>query len=349
MRIADIIRIHDKDLPDKKGFPPAPPEEAGKEEGLKLRRLKEQEEISLDEKRSIDELYQRYLTEIRSIFKRASADFRALPDKETVQGLSRELVDKLLLCHIDMVNLLTRPGEDEYLYSHTVNVTFLSVLMGVWLNYNKSDLTQLATAAAFHDIGMVKVLRLALLPRRLDSSERKEVEEHPNYSRDFVSRIPEIDHKVIAAVQNHHRRLGLSTGDIDEYSQIIGLVDTFEAITHPRAYKKPLEPHSAIRKIIDELKERFDSGIIKALIDNIGIYPVGTWVRLDTEEIGLVIDINSGFSLSPKVNILFSKEGELLSGPRTVDLSRQKNIHIKSPLEKEMEHRLKETFLCLIK
>jgi hypothetical protein len=78
------------------------------------------------------------------------------------------------------------------------------------------------------------------------------------------------------------------------------------------------------------------------LIDNIGIYPTGTWVRLDTEEIGLVIDTNSAYLLSPKINIMFDRGEKMLLKPRIVDLLRQKNIHIKGPLEENTIQRLQE-------
>ncbi|NQT94842.1 MAG: hypothetical protein HQ572_00175, partial [Candidatus Omnitrophica bacterium] len=128
-------------------------------------------------------------------------------------------------------------------------------------------------------------------------------------------------------------------------SQVIGLVDIFEAMTHSRSYKGPEQPHIAIRTIIEDFKDGFDSHIIKALVDNIGIYPVGTWVRLDTDEIALVIDTNSGSPLSPKVNILYDNRKERLQEPRTVDLSRQSNIHITGPLEKDIEHSIKKSLL----
>lgn len=342
MRIADIIRLNDKESIDQKGFSDMPAQVPGKGAGLRLRKLDEKKEVFSGKDKDIEELYQRYLKEVSSIYDEAAEDFNLLPDRANIQNLTRELVDKLLLCDIDIIKIFMKPPPENYLYSHSVNVTFLSVMLGIWLNYNKSELNQLAAAAVFHDIGMVKVLRLVLLPRKLSPSEQKAVARHPAYSRDFTSKMPDMDNKIVEAVYNHHRRLSSSSGDIDEYSQIVGLADSFEAMTHSRAYKKPLEPHSAIRKIIEELKGMFDTSIIKALIDNIGIYPAGTWVRLDTDEIGLVIDINPGITLSPKVNILFNKNEEPLLEPRTVDLSKQKNIRIKNPLEEEVERRLKE-------
>ncbi|NQT90561.1 MAG: HD domain-containing protein [Candidatus Omnitrophica bacterium] len=351
MKMSDIIKLNDKTSgSEKKKFPYAMPQVPRKEDrpkaeaydGLQVKKVEEPQAVVRDEKKDMEGLYQRHINEMRSIFDRAKLDFTIAPAKNSIQEITREMVDKLLLSDVDIIKFFMKSNKEDYIYSHSVNVAFLSVMLGVWLNYNKFDLNQLATAALLHDIGMAKVLKYALMPRRLRFLERREVARHPDYSKDFISQMPDMDSRVIEAAHNHHRRLGTSSKIIDEHSQIIGIVDTFEAMTHPRSYKRVLEPHSAIRKVIEDLKDMFDSHIIKALVDNIGVYPVGTWVRLDTEEIGLVIDVNSGFPLSPKVNILFNEKAEKLQEPRTVDLSKQKNIHIKNPLEEEVRLKIKE-------
>jgi len=344
MRMADIIRFNNKNAGSKRRFLYTPPQESRKSNGLQMKKLIAREEALSDDSKTIEELYTQYMKEMTMIFNRATVDFDIMPSKIAMQNLAIGLIDKLQLSNIDIMDFFMKQEEEGYLCSHSVNVTFMSIMVGIWLNYNKSDLSQLALAAIFHDVGMIKVLELARLPRALNRQEREEVERHPEYSKEFLQQMSDIDTKIIEAVSNHHIRLKSHSDTINEYSQIIGLVDTFEAMTHPRAYRKQQEPHTAIHTIIEELKGAFDSRITKALIDNIGIYPVGTWVRLDTEEIGLVIDVNSGFPLSPKVSILFNKNAERLLESRTIDLSKQANIRIAGPLEEEVKNRFKEAF-----
>lgn len=307
-----------------------------------MRTLEIWKESFSEKHKETEALYQRYLSEMHSLFDRAAVDFSILPAKHLIQNMAIEIIDTLQQSGIGIMDLFMRsePKEERYLYSHSVNVTFLSIMLGVWLNYNKSELKELAIAATFHDIGMVNVLDLVVLPRKLDPAERKEIEDHPAQSIEFLRQLQGIDSKVMEAVGSHHKRLISPARALNEYSQIIGLADTFEAMTHPRAYKKAQEPHYVIRKIIEELKSKFNPGIIKALIDNIGIYPAGTLVRLDTKEIGLVIDANAGFPLSPNVNMLFDKDAKRLVEPRIVDLSKQTNIHIIAPLESDIKDRL---------
>jgi HD-GYP domain-containing protein (c-di-GMP phosphodiesterase class II) len=295
----------------------------------------------MDDRKAVEGLYLKYLKEVRTIFDRATTDFNILHPKNIIQELTTELVNTLQLSNTEIMEFFMRYEQDNYLYSHSVNVTFMSVMVGIWLDYNRSELTHLAMAAILHDIGMVKVSHLALLPKRLGPMERKVIQRHPDYSIEYLSRMPDIADEITDAVRNHHRRPSNSK-DISDYSQIIGLVDTFEAMTHPRRYKAAQEPYSVIRTIIEELKGEFSSHIIKAMVDNIGIYPVGTWVRLDTEEIGFVIDVNAGSPLSPKINILLSSDEEKLAEPRTVDLTKCTNIQIRNPLEEEARHRIRE-------
>ncbi|MFH1867947.1 MAG: HD domain-containing phosphohydrolase [Candidatus Omnitrophota bacterium] len=346
MRMSDIIKIGNKNTPNssKKKFSYEPSWKAKEGNGIRMQKLHSSNAAYTDEHKTVEELYQRYVAEMRRIFNRAIISFDILPPKSHIQALAMEVSGSLQVSRVNVMDFFMRSEtlDDNYLSSHTANVTFLSVMIGIWLNYNKSQLSQLAQACIFHDIGMINVLDIAQLPRKLTTAEREEIKKHPEYSKDFLEQIQGIDAVIIDAVYKHHGSQDASAAAVNEYSQIIGLADTFEAMTHFRAYKQAQEPHLAMRIIIEELKGKYHSKIIKALIDNIGIYPAGTFVRLDTEEIGLVIDVNPGSPLSPKVNIIFDKNIERLPEARTVDLSKQTNIHITNPLREEARQSLKE-------
>lgn len=342
MKMSDIIRISGKGASKEKRFSLRAKDE---DNALRMNKIALSDNAFTDEGKSIEELYQKYLAEARTIFNRAIISYDILPPESHIKNLAVEAAGKLQVCHINIMDFFMRSQgrEENYLYSHTANVTFLSVMIGVWLKYNRSQLSQLAVAAAFHDIGMVKVLDIALLPKRLSPAERKEVDKHYVYSKEFLEQLQGIDTKIIDAVRDHHRRRKINARSVNEYAQIIGLADIFEAMTHPRPYRSAIEPHRAVHAIIEEAKDDFDSRIIKALIDNIGIYPAGTFVRLDTGEAGLVIDVNPGSPLSPKVNILLGKDGERLAEPRTADLTKQTSVHIEAPLDHRAQQRLKES------
>jgi len=344
MRMSDLIKLNDKKPNTSQKFFQKQTTTEKHKNCLQMRNLAVQAEVS-DGKKEAAGLYEECVDQLYSVFSKAELDFNIMPAKAPIEKLTTELANQLQLSDFKVMDYFIKQEGENYLYSHCANVTFMSVMVGAWMGYNRSELKALATAAMFHDIGMIKVSGIAQHPRSLKSSERKEIQRHPEYSQEFLRQIPEFDEAIIEDIGKHHLRQNSSKESLSERSQIIGLVDTFEALTHPRPYRAAQEPHSAMRIVIEELKDSFDSSIIKALVDNIGIYPVGTWARLDTDEIALVIDINSGSPLSPKVNILFDKLGERLPESRTVDLSKQSNIHITGPLEEDAMYRIKKSLL----
>ena len=125
---------------------------------------------------------------------------------------------------------------------------------------------------------------------------------------------------------------GLKADQVHEYARIISLVDVYEALTHPRAYRKEFMPYSAMKMVIDSSGTLFESSLAKALVEELSIYPVGSLVRLNTNEAGRVVATNKGFPIRPKVEVLFDVDGEKLKEPKTINLVSQPSLYIKEPL-----------------
>ena len=291
------------------------------------------------------QLYDDIFREVKLVFTRASVNFDISPPFDNIKKIAQQLSDFLQRNEIDIMEIFMNQQEEDYLCSHSVNVTVLSAMLGVWLRYNKSEIVRLIMAAMLHDIGMVKFSDIAALPRRLNAGEKEAIGRHPGHSRDFLLKISGMDKQVPETVLLHHKRRADNTTGVNEHVQVLGICDTFEAITHSRPYKSAQEPHKAVCTIIEELKDDFDSRVIKALVDNIGIYPVGSWVKLNTGEIAFVIDVKSGFPLCPKVNVVINRNGDKLAEPKTIDLSKQPEVSIDVLLDEATRELLKETFL----
>ncbi|GEM_PF-1626846 len=343
MKMTDMVKLRDVKPSKGRMADYIPHKKESGHNSICMRRLMTEDKLLVEEKGKIIEgIYNDCLENVKLIFSRASIDFNILPSPDSLDILIKKIVSELRLNGVEIMDLFMRYEEGDYLCSHSVNVTFLSVMIGVWLNYNMSDLSSLATAALFHDIGMLKFREITSRPAKLNQQEREQVDMHPQLSCEFVEQMPGLDKKMSEVILAHHKRLNSSDMDVNEHAQIIGLVDTLEAMTHPRPYKSTLQPCLAIKNIIEQMKTSFGQSIIKALVDNIGVYPPGTWVRLDTKEIGLVIDVTPGSPLSPKLNIMFNENIERLPCPRIVDLSKQTNIYISAPLEEADKGRLKK-------
>lgn len=236
---------------------------------------------------------------------------------------------------------------EEYFYNHMVNAMVMSVGMGLKLGYNKSRLNELGLAAFLHEIGMTEVKKIALQHRTLSEEEFDKIRKHPDYGAKFLLEIKDITSEVISAVKEEHERMngkgypeGLRDGEISEYARIIATVDVYEALTHSRVYRKRLSPYEAIKEMILSSNSLFDSRIFKILIDLIGIYPIGSYAQLNSDEIAKVVTVNDDFPLRPVVKIIFDANKNRLKEPHLINLAKEFNLYIKRPLPDEEVSRL---------
>lgn len=256
-----------------------------------------------------------------------------------ISQITEGIINQMMIRDTELLDLANNTNtEENYLYAHSVNVLVLSIEVGLALGYNKSRLNELSMGASLHDIGMVKVIDLATRPRRLIEKEYDTIKQHTFYGVELLEKIKGLTDVAIYVAREHHERIdgsgyphALKNGHIKEYSRLIGLVDTYEALTHTRAYRKKSLPHEAIKELLKNTKP-YDSEMIKALINRIGIYPVGSWVELNTGEIAKLLELDRDSPLRPMVNIVFDNDKKRLENTKTLNLKKQYNIYIKRPL-----------------
>lgn len=283
-----------------------------------------------------------YLMGIQLI-KEAFLDIENLKPVNLVQieEWANEIVNCLISGGAELLNLFYGYTSENYLYDHMVNTAIMSIEVGLGLDYNKSQLNELCLAAFLHDIGMIKVGKLEMQPRRLSEEEYDRIKNHPLYGADILSKIKDIPDAVIYVVREQHERQdgsgyphGLKNGKISEYARIVAIVDVYEALTHNRSYRKKISPHEAIKELIanDSL---FDPLMLKVLVKKTGVYPISSWVELNSNEIGTVTMNNEGFPLRPVLQVLFDTKWNRLKNSRCIDLSKQFNLFIKKVITDE--------------
>jgi HD-GYP domain-containing protein (c-di-GMP phosphodiesterase class II) len=252
-----------------------------------------------------------------------------------------DLTDCLISVDTELLHFFYVYTSEKYLYEHVVNTAIMSVEVGLGLGYNKSQLNELGLAAFLHDIGMIKVEELGMQPRKLNEEEYIKIKDHPLYGVDILSKIKDISEPVIYVAKEEHERVdgsgypnGLKNGEISEYGRIVAIMDVYEALTHNRPYNKKFSPHEAIKELITN-GSKFDPLILKVMIKRVGIYPINSWVELNSNEIGKVMRNNDEFPLRPVLQILFDAKGAHLKEPHSVDLSKQFNLFIKRSINEE--------------
>lgn len=215
------------------------------------------------------------------------------------------------------------------LVTNLVNVSILATKVGVGLGYYGAELRRLALAGLLHDIGIFAVPQQLLTKTgRLTADERALVEQHPRLGCRVIEQLG-ADYAWLAEVvlQAHERGRGqgypnrLKGREIHELAQIIGLVDIFDALVSPRPYRRRLLPHEAIRELLNTERTAFPREIMKALVEQLSVYPLGTTVRLSSGEEGVVVRITPQYPSRPILRVTDSQETFRSESPRYLDLS----------------------------
>ena len=171
---------------------------------------------------------------------------------------------------------------EDYLAVHGVNVCILSLEIGRGLNYDRPMLLELGEGAFLHDIGMLKIANILANKRPLYAAEYEEVKNHVIYGLEFLEKSGEPDTKRIAAIiSQHHERIDasgylqrLGAEGIDEYAQIVGLADVYEALVHSRPHRAKFVPfeHETIREIISN-RGMFNPYILRIFLERLTRHP----------------------------------------------------------------------------
>lgn len=231
------------------------------------------------------------------------------------------------------------PGLD-YVACHQARVAVLALRFGTTLNYDPARLRALGMAACLMDVALWQMSEA--LVRRMDAvtgADAATYQAHPRLSAEIVRRWGPPSERIATAIAEHHERehgqgfpQGLEGASIDPDAKILGLVDTYAALTLPPSSRPPLRPHEAIRDIVKSRQDAFPAPLIKALLSEISVFPPGTVVRLNTEEVGRVIAVNRNHPLRPKVEIMADGKGHRLMVQKIIDLSEAPFLYITGPV-----------------
>lgn len=249
--------------------------------------------------------------------------------KRAVQGI----VDLILEEEFSLFGLTAIKNHDEYTFQHCVNVSILSIALGQRLGLSKKLLGELGVAAILHDLGKATIPPWVLnKPGKLTAEEWKLMMDHPVQGVKMIAKMRGLNELALRAMivafehhlnydQSGYPRIGNRLKQ-SLFSRIVSIADCFDAMTAHRAYRRtPFTPYEALHQMIAENREKFDPLLLKAFINTVGMYPAGTVVLLDTNEIGVVVAHNAHDIFRPKVKVMADKERHAIEEGPVVDLS----------------------------
>jgi HD-GYP domain-containing protein (c-di-GMP phosphodiesterase class II) len=217
-----------------------------------------------------------------------------------------------------------------------INVGIFSIKLGRGLGYQREDLIRLGMAGLLHDIGMFLLPEMMIMrPEKLGAEDMGVIRQHPDMGYQVLSKLgPEYDFLAQVAWQEHERSSGrgyprgLRENQIHEYARIVGLADVFEALLSPRPYRPRFMPHLAMRELLANEKQSFPHQLMKVLLEQFSVFPLGTTVRLNTGELGVVTQLNPRHPLRPVVQVTQLADRSVPSELRLLDLSKTTLVHV---------------------
>jgi HD-GYP domain-containing protein (c-di-GMP phosphodiesterase class II) len=232
-----------------------------------------------------------------------------------------------------------RPVSSDYPSRHSLQTTMLATSVGAIMGLRKDELVELNFGCLLHDAGMLLVPQhLHLCRGPLSVSDRLEVQKHPMYALDRLSRCNNVSHAAKMVVYQMHERMNGSGyprqrqgAQIHPFARIAAVADTYLAMVSPRPYRPGIEPYAAMEKLLLATRNGlFDPLAVRALLHTVSLFPIGSRVQLSDGRIGQVIRSNRENFAKPVVEIM-DLTGSL---PRveTVDLATTPELSVISTI-----------------
>jgi HD-GYP domain-containing protein (c-di-GMP phosphodiesterase class II) len=245
--------------------------------------------------------------------------------------------DRRFLLRVQKNNLSS--PTDNYLASHAVKSTIISLVIGFSLKLPPHRLIELGVAALLHEIGMIKLPpQIYLSSRPLQPQEQKAILTHPVLSYNLLKSFDFPLTVNLAALEHHERENGtgyprkLSGDRISLYAKIIAVAWSYEALSAQRPHKEAKDGYTGMLELLKNEGKMYDDTVVRALIYSLSIYPIGLYVLLSSGKKGQVVDANPEKPRFPIVQVF----GELTpDGKNKVVETSQEGLYIVRPLTRD--------------
>jgi HD-GYP domain-containing protein (c-di-GMP phosphodiesterase class II) len=350
VRLSDIIKG------DKSPLEEEPEDKKSKKEQEKIsfrelqelsKELRKKDEVVSPEKKkreeeNVDKIYNDAYEFVEEIFEKAEKALSAIIDNGF--RIISQMIESIRVSDALFLKTVYKKGVPENYISHSTNVCIYAIKLGLGLNYENHELQELGMSAFFHDIGIIKVPEKILSKlEKLTPEDERMIQRHSKYGHDIIMNGLGEKYQWVAEIvyQEHEREggqgypRGLKGEQIHEYAKIVGISDVYEALTHNRPYRKRILPYNAVREIIENYKDHFASQIIKVLLIELSVFPLHSYVKLNSNEIGMVIETSKVQPLKPVVKILYDSKGKKIRDEKILDLRKTPLLYITESIHEE--------------
>jgi len=221
--------------------------------------------------------------------------------------------------------------KDHYEHQHPLSVAALVLALGSTLGLDDDTLRQTAQGALLKDIGTLRIPEGILQkPDRLTDYEMRVVRRHVFDSQLILQDCRGVTETMLDVVAHHHERLdgtgyphALAGEQLPVPAQLAAIVDVYDALTSDRPYQQRIEPGEALRRLHAVAGSHFRAELPDALVRTVGVYPVGSLVRLDNGYLAVVTEVHRDSLLRPRVLVMFDTRSDRHVSPFVLDLARK--------------------------
>ena len=250
-------------------------------------------------------------------------------DAGNAKKLVEEISDSVTRNPGALISLARLKTADDYTYMHSVAVCALMIALGRQLHLDERLIRQVGIAGLLHDLGKAMMpMEVLNKPGKLTDAEFRIMKGHPEAGFKLLQEGKSVDDIAFDVVLHHHEKTdgsgypkGLKDSEISLYAKMGAVCDVYDAITSNRPYKAGWDPAESLRKMAEWANGHFDPKVFQAFVKSVGIYPIGSLIKLNSGRLGIVVDQSPKSLLTPRIKVFFSTRGNARIKPELIDLS----------------------------
>jgi len=250
-------------------------------------------------------------------------------EAEAAAPLVEEISNSVMRNPGALISLARLKTSDDYTFMHSVAVCALMIALSRQLGLSEEQTRDAGMAGLLHDLGKALMPHAVLSkPGKLTDAEFAVIKTHPEEGHKLLLTGQGISDMVKDVCLHHHEKVdgsgypkGLNGEGISLFAKMGAVCDVYDAITSNRPYKAGWDPAESIKRMA-EWKGHFDPQVFQAFVKSLGIYPIGSLVRLESGKLGVVTEQGEQSLLKPRVKVFFSTRSQAYIKPETIDLAR---------------------------
>jgi putative nucleotidyltransferase with HDIG domain len=250
-------------------------------------------------------------------------------DAEQCMPLVNDIAESVFRNPGALVSLARLKTQDDYTYMHSVAVCALMVALGRELGLDANACREAGLAGLLHDLGKAAMpMEILNKPGKLTEEEFSVMRSHPERGQEMLLEGKGASPGALDVCLHHHERMdgrgyphGLKGDEISLLARMGAVCDVYDAITSTRPYKLGWDPAESIAQMAS-WQGHFDPVVFRAFVKSLGIYPIGSLVRLRSDKLAVVVAQSEKSLVTPLVKVFFSAHSQMPMTPVVLDLSK---------------------------